>query len=100
MCSISYISVDQIVNEILQLGQGVLMAKVDIEQTHCMVPVHPEDHHLLAVQWEGQTYVDKVLPFGLGSAIADGLQWNRGVSPVAHYLDDFITLGPPGSPQC
>ena len=31
---------------------------------------------------------------------AQPLQWNRGVSPVAHYLDDFITLEPPGSPQC
>ena len=74
-----------------------------------MVPVHPDDRHLLAVQWEGQTYIDKVLPFGLRSApliftaIADTLQWmmsEKGVRPVFHYLDDFITLGPPSSHQC
>ena len=53
--------------------------------------------------------VDKILPFGLQSApliltaLADALQWimtNRGVSPVFNYLDDFITLGAPLSPQC
>ena len=96
-------------NEILRLGQGTLMAKADIKQAYRMVPVHPDDRHLLAVQWEGQTYIDKVLPFGLRSApliftaIADALQWmmsEKGVRPVFHYLDDFITLGPPRSHKC
>ncbi len=109
MCSVSYITVDEIVDEILSLGQGTLMAKVDIKQAYRMVPVHPDDRHLLAVQWEGQTYIDKVLPFGLRSApliftaVADALQWimaKRGVYPVFHYLDDFITLGQSSSPQC
>ena len=54
-------------------------------------------------------YVDAALPFGLGSALlifttlADGLQWvlqQPGTSFIAHYLDDFITLGPPGTSQC
>ena len=109
MCSVSYITVDQVVDEILRLGQGTLMAKADIKQAYRMVPVHPDDRHLLAVQWEGQTYIDKVLPSGLRSApliftaIADALQWmmsEKGVRPVFHYLDDFITLGPPSSHQC
>ena len=54
-------------------------------------------------------YVDKTLPFGLRSApliftaVADALMWmmqQRGVSIVDHYLDDFITLGKPGSAEC
>ena len=87
MCSISYISVNQIVDEILQLGQGALMAKVDIEQMICMVPVHPEDRHLLAVQWEGQVYVDKVLLFGLRSAAAveQGRISSGALSRRLHY---------------
>ena len=24
----------------------------------------------------------------------------KGIAPVLHYLDDFLTLGPPGSPTC
>ncbi len=77
------------------------MAKADIKQAYRIVPVHPDDRHLLCVQWG---VADKVLPFGLRSApliaLADALQWIMGVHPVAHYLDDFITLGPPHSPQC
>ena len=74
-----------------------------------IVPVHPKDRHLLGVQWQGLVLIDKVLPFGLRSApiiftaVADALQWimeKEGVSPVFHYLDDFITLGPPRSPHC
>ena len=85
------------------------MAKADIKQAYRIVPVHPDDRHLLGVQWEGQVWVDKDLPFGLRSApliftaFADSLQWimtKRGVCPVFHYLDDFITLGAPHSPHC
>ena len=109
MCSISYTTVDQIVEVLLSLGRGALMAKADIKQAYRIVPVHPDDRHLLSVQWEGQVLVDKVLPFGLRSApliftaLADALQWimtRRGVYPVFHYLDDFITLGTPDSLHC
>ena len=109
MCSISYITIDQVVDVIVQLGHGALMAKVGIKQAYRIVPVHPDDRHLLSVQWEGQVLLDKVLPFGLRSApliftaVADALQWimeNKGVHPVFYYLDDFITLGLPLSPQC
>ena len=35
--------------------------------------------------------------------LADALEWivrRRGVTHVDHYLDDFVVLGPPGSPEC
>ena len=50
-----------------------------------------------------------MLPFGLHSApklfnaVADALEWcirQAGVSYIFHYLDDFIVLGLPCSPQC
>ena len=109
MCSVSYISIDQITDSILCLGRGVLMAKVDIKQAYRNVPVHLDDCCLLAMRWRDQVWVDKALPFGLRSApliftaIADALQWimeKNGVSNVFHYLDDFITLGPAGSSLC
>ena len=74
-----------------------------------LVPVHPDDRHLLGFEWRGQQYVDGMLPFGLRSApkifmaIADALEWvmrRRGVVHVDHYLDNFIVLGPPGSSEC
>lgn len=109
LATLSYISVDDVVTGILQLGQGSMMAKMDIRQAYRNVPVHPCDRPLLGMQWNGRTYVDAALPFGLRSAplifsaLADALQWimeRMGVSWVAHYIDDFITIGPPDSTEC
>ena len=59
--------------------------------------------------WENSLYVDTVLPFGLRSApkifnaIADALEWvakSCGVSFLEHFLDDYITLGAPGTLEC
>ena len=109
MCSLSYVSIDSIVDCILKLGKGALMAKIDIKQAYRNIPMHPMDHYLLGVQWKGELYIDKVLPFGLRSApiifsaVADALQWimqQRGVEFIFHYLDDYITVSPPASDLC
>ena len=85
------------------------MAKIDIKQAYRNIPVHPKDRYLLGVTWKGSIIVDKVLPFGLRSApiiftaVADALQWiiqQRDVDHLFHYLDDFITIGPPNSSVC
>lgn len=87
------------------LGKGFLLAKIDIESAFRNIPVHPDDRHLLGMMWEGDLYIDTVLPFGLRSApkifnaIADGLEWvakNCGISFLEHFLDDYITLGARG----
>ena len=109
LCSLSYITVDMIGDRISELGWGTLMAKLDIKSAFRIIPVHPVDRCLLGMQWQQRIYVDRVLPFGLRSAprlfsaVADGLQFiarSQGIENVAHYLDDFIVLGRPGSDQC
>ena len=81
LASLSYVSVDDVVMGILQLGRGTMMAKMDIRQAYRNIPVHPSDRILLGMQWNGETYVDAALPFGLRSslliftAVADALQW-------------------------
>ena len=108
-CSLSYTSVDEVVRIIARLGTGALMAKIDIEAAHRLLPVHPQDRVLQAVQWKGKTYVDPMLPFGLLSApkifnaVADALEWillREGVEVCRHYLDDFFMAGPPDSQVC
>ena len=109
LCSLSYTKVDHTVQKILSSGQGTLLAKIDIENAFGIVPVHPDDRHLLGLVWDGKLYIDTVLPFGLRSApkifnaIADGLQWiamEQGVTNLDHFLDDFITTGHPRSNEC
>ena len=92
--------------QLVQLEQGALMAKIEIQQAYRNIPVHPEDCHLLGMEWGNEVLVDKVLPFGLRSAlkifcaIADALAWILGKTDVAcsiHYIDDLSTVGPPDS---
>ena len=109
LCSLSYTSVDVIAGKVVELGQGTLLAKMDIKQAYRMILVHPEDRHLLGMRWQETVFVDKTLPFGLRSAplifsaVADALQWmmqRNGATFVDHYIDDFITVGSPGTDEC
>ena len=109
MCSLSYTSVDVVVERIPDLGKNALLAKLDIKQAYRMIPVHPQDWSLLGMEWEEYVYIDKALPFGLRSApivfmaVADGQQWimqKNGVSYVDHYIEYFITAGKGGTDKC
>ena len=99
LCSLSYMKVQDVVRQILKLGRGCYLAKIDVDSAFCNVPVHPHDHPLLGMIWNWQLYTDSVLPFGLRSApkifnaVAAALRWiavQRGVSYLDHFLDDFI----------
>ena len=109
LCSLGYMSVDDLVAQVLQLGKGSEMAKIDVRQAYRNVPVHPRDRHLLGMEWQGRVLVDGALPFGLRSApllftaMGDAVQWaaeKEGVSWAGHYIDDFVTVGGPGSGEC
>jgi len=74
-----------------------------------LLPVHPLDRHLLAMDWDRSLYIDTCLPFGLNltpklfNVQADLLSWiltQKGILPVFHYLNDFLILGPPRSSIC
>ena len=108
-CHMHYTSVLEAATAIRHLGKGSLLAKVDLHQAYRMVPVHADDHPLLGIQWQDNTFVDTALPFGLRSApkifsaFADALAWVlhiRGVAWQLHYLDDFLLMGPHGSLSC
>ena len=49
LSSLSYVSVDDIVNAILLLGQGAMLAKIDVRSAYRVIPVHPEDRMLLGM---------------------------------------------------
>lgn len=85
------------------------MAKVDVKSAYHNVPIHPEDQWLMGMLWEGDLYINTVLPFGLHSApkifmaIADAVEWvvrQEGVHFVIHYLDDFLLIEAPSSQEC
>ena len=102
--------VDDIIDGIMSLGRGTLLAKFDVESAYRIIPVHHNDRYLLGMQWQGNYFVDMVLPFGLRSApyifssVADLAEWvlkkKYDVNFLLYYLDDFHILGPPNSQAC
>ena len=109
LCSLKYVTIDEAIKGIIQLGRGTLLAKIDIKSAFRLLPVHPADRHMLGMQWNGGIYIDTCLPLGLRSAsklfdiLAEFLAWvakQSNVSFLIHYLDDFLTMGPTSSLTC
>ena len=109
ICSLSYMSVDDVAARVVKMGRGSLMAKFDLKAAYRNVPVHPDDRWLLGMMWDDGLYVDTVLPFGLRSApaifnaVAEALAFvirGQGVIWLDHYLDDFIVVGSPRTTEC
>ena len=79
--TVQYMKVDDIIDRIMSLGRGTLLAKFDVESAHRITTVHLNDRYLLGMQWQDNYFVDMVLPFGLRSApyifssVADLAEW-------------------------
>ena len=108
LCSLKYATVDQALLFLQILGPGAQLAKMDLKSAYRMVPVHPDDQHLLGLKWEGVVYRDTSLLFGLRSApkifsaVADSLAWAmtcNGATNFLHYLDDFLFMARPLRPS-
>ncbi len=108
LCSLRYASIDEALQFILLFGHRTQLVKVDLKSAYRLVPVHPDDRHLLGICWQGSTFVDQALPFGLRSApklftaVADAIGWalvQRNIPFLLHYLDDFLFFVPPSEPR-
>ncbi len=109
LCSLHYSGIDAAIAMVGRLSPGCQLAKLDLQHAYRVVPVHPDDWHLLGMQWRQQVFLDVALPFGLRSApkifsaLADALLWSmtcRGIQEGIHYLDDFLFGGRPASDEC
>ena len=104
LCSLHYVTIDDAITQVVELGQGCLLAKIDIKSAFRLLPVHPTDRHLLQMVWDDSVYT--CLPFGLRFApklfniAANLLQWAMQQQGVTNIFHDFLTLGCPSSPKC
>lgn len=86
------------------------MAKSDIEDAFRIVPLSPEDYHVLGFKWKGQYYYDMCLSMWASSScqifefLSPALEWivynNYAAAGISHILDDFFFIGPPNSDKC
>ena len=98
--TVSYSTVADAVKHILHFGWGCFLAKTDILSAFRIIPVHPDDVHLLGFKWNGMYYFDKCLPMGCSSscsifeAFSTSLEWIMSQRyphiGIVHLLDDFL----------
>jgi len=70
--SLKYVTLSEAIKGIIQLGQGALLAKIDIKSAFRLIPVHPADRYMLGMKWGDVVYIDTCLPFGLHLAPKSG----------------------------
>lgn len=68
--SFHMVTVDTIVDHIMHAGRGALLCKIDLKHAFRLCLVNPKDWPVLGMRQQGKFYIDKVLPFGLRSALA------------------------------
>ena len=100
----SYTHFDIATQMVVSYGRGCLLTKIDIKHAYRLLPVRTEDWPLLVFCWQGQYYVDLVLPFGgrssasIFTSFADLVCWiltNKIKIMVIHYSDDFLMFSEP-----
>ena len=58
LCSLKYITVEQVAKEGIALGKG---SHIDIKAAYRLIPVAPIDHLCLGMTWEEKVYIDAML---------------------------------------
>ena len=75
-CAHSHVSVENVAEVVVSYSRGALMAKIDIESAYRLVlVVHPSDHTLQAVKWEGKIYIDPMLLLAYTQPQSCLMQW-------------------------
>ena len=98
--STSYQSFDQALAIVAKYSKAAYMSKGDVESAFRIVPIAPQDWHLLGIQFNRCFYIDICFPFRASISctifknIGNLLQWiaqHRAKHPISRYLDDFFT---------
>ena len=101
--SLSYPSIDHIVEKVRSLGPGSLLLKVDISRAFCHFRIDPGDIDLLGILHE-DLFLDGSLTFGflLGSGFfercSDAIRFimkKYNYNALLNYIDDHIYIGLP-----
>ena len=104
-CSLSYVTIDDAIKQIVEFGPGTQLCKTDISDAFKLIPIRPSQFNLFCVKWRDLYYFYHRLCFGCRSspAIFDefskAICWiarqNYGIHCVLHLLDDYLAIVSP-----
>lgn len=100
-CTVQYATFQDVIKFIQSCkGKPVFLAKTDIKDAFRIIPISPEDYHLLLLSWERKFYIDRVMPMGLSQSCNIFERFSRALEHIAlvklkathmtHLLDDFL----------
>ena len=102
--SVTYARVDDAVRLITRSGVGSFLAKTDIKNAFRIIPIRPEDYHLLGMRWRGLFYYDRCMVMGCASSCKTFESFSSAVEWIArtklhipymiHLLDDVLIVAP------
>ena len=105
--SVQYVTIHKFIDGVMVRDEGKFEVATACGNIHWNTTITLAYLYLFGMKCKGAYYVDVALPFGLRSApfiftfISDMVEWtlthNHGVDYLRHYLNDFLTLGPPAS---
>ena len=97
-----YTKFDDATDLLMEAGRDSFLCKLDIKHAYRLLPVRPDQWHHLCYHWEGQYYVDLVLPFGMRSSgaifnqFASLVRWiltnQYHIPRIINYSDDFFAV--------
>ena len=99
--SVEYAKLSDAIKHIKNMGSSCYLAKSDIESAFRLLPIHPDDHHLLGFTWEKQYYHDLCLPMGCSSSCQLFEKFSTALEHIVHHstkgrivhvLDDFLFI--------
>ena len=99
---LTFPSIDDLTRELVKIGKGAHIFKVDVSRAFRHLNVDPRDYDLLGLSWDA-TYIDTRIPFGSrhgsqffqrASDTVRHAMRQRDVD-VINYIDDFLGYGTP-----
>ena len=99
---LTFLTIDDITSELVKIGPGCHIYKVDISRAFRHLKIDPLEYDLLGLHWDA-TFIDTCLPFGSrhGSQnfqhVSDAVHYALHCQGyrVTNYIDDFVGYGTP-----
>ena len=101
---VTYATVADAIRFNKSVGSGCFLAKTDIKKAFRIIPINPQDYHLLGICWKGLYYYDRAMPMGCSSScktfetFSTAIEWiakqKLNIKYILHLLDDFLIVAP------
>ena len=81
---------DALAERICDLGRGCLLFKVDLSRAYRQLRSDPFDWAFLGVSWQGDSYLDTAIPFGLRHGASACQRTTEAIAQIAHHQTGSI----------